>query len=74
MSNKAIEALRKARIDASNQAENRASNARYHEGEASMLRTQEAQLRKIVADCDAALVTLEAADRRIRLYGREVLQ
>ena len=74
MTCKAIEALKKARQDAAISAENRASNARYHEGEANVLRTQEAQLRKIVADCDAALATLEAADRRLRLYGREVLQ
>lgn len=74
MSNEAIEALRKVRDDAARKAQTQAAHAIYHEGEARVHRTQETQFRKIVSDCNAALSTLEAADRRIRLYGKEVVR
>lgn len=74
MKNHAISTLSKQASDLSAQVARDAAQAAEYEKHARIYRAAEAEGRRCLAQTDAAIEAIRAAERRAAIYGREVVR
>ena len=72
--NPAIKMLREREKIAVTEAESKCRTAVEYERRSRIARHEEAQFRAEAAACQQAIAAVAAAERRHRIYGREVVQ